>query len=78
MLTWGAQTYVKRMLAEYEELFGEPVPKCEVHASLEPVDHPEIDDTPLLDMEDVKTYWQIIGEMQWAVALGCIDIIAAT
>ena len=78
MLTWGAQTYVKRMLAGYEELFGEPVPKREVHAPLEPSDHPEIDDTPLLDMEDVKKYWQMIGEMQWAVALGRIDIIAAT
>jgi hypothetical protein len=66
------------MLDSYKQLFGEPVPKQEVHASLEPDDHPEINDSPLLDMEDIKKYWQMIGEMQWAVALGQIDIIAAT
>jgi len=63
MLTWGAQTHVKRMLASYEQLFGEPVPKQEVHAPLEPGDHPEVDDSPLLDMEDIKKYWQMIGEI---------------
>eukprot|EP00957_Ditylum_brightwellii_P045002 3414050-Ditylum_brightwellii.AAC.1 len=29
-------------------------------------------------MEDIKKYWQMIGEMQWAVALGRVDIIVAT
>eukprot|EP00957_Ditylum_brightwellii_P023222 1752520-Ditylum_brightwellii.AAC.2 len=66
------------MLASYEQLFCEPVPKREVHAPLEPGGHPEIDDSPLLNMEDIKNYWQMIGEMQWTVALGQIDIIAAT
>ena len=54
---------MKRMLASYEQLFGEPVPKQEVHAPLETGDHPEIDDSPLLDMEDIKKYWQMIGGM---------------
>eukprot|EP00957_Ditylum_brightwellii_P009705 731525-Ditylum_brightwellii.AAC.1 len=36
MLPWGVQTYVKKMMASYEQLFGEPVPKQEVHAPLEP------------------------------------------
>eukprot|EP00957_Ditylum_brightwellii_P181954 13862248-Ditylum_brightwellii.AAC.1 len=66
------------MLASYEQLFCEPVPKREVHAPLEQGDHPEIDDSPLLDIEDIKKYWQMIGEMQWAVTLGRIDIIADT
>eukprot|EP00957_Ditylum_brightwellii_P012995 982069-Ditylum_brightwellii.AAC.1 len=66
MLTWGAQTCVKRMLASYEQLLGEPAPKREVHAPLEPGDYPEIDDSPLLGLEDIKKYWQMIGEMQWA------------
>eukprot|EP00957_Ditylum_brightwellii_P090978 6927290-Ditylum_brightwellii.AAC.1 len=55
------------MLAGYEELFGEPVPKREVHAPLEPGNHPEIDDTPLLDMEDVK---KILAD-DWGDAMGC-------
>eukprot|EP00957_Ditylum_brightwellii_P067511 5125505-Ditylum_brightwellii.AAC.1 len=78
MLTLGAQTYMKRMLASYEQLFGETMPKQEVHAPLKPGDHPDIDDSPLLGMEDIKKYWQMVGEIQCAVALGHIDIIAAT
>ena len=78
MLTWGAQTYVKRMLENYERTFGEPVKKRDISSPLEPSDHPEIDDSPLLDEVDKKRYWTMIGELQWAVALGRIDIIAAT
>ena len=78
ILTWGALTYVKRMLVNYENTFGEPVPKREVHAPLTPNDHPELDDSPLLDREEKKIYWTMIGELQWAVALGRIDIICAT
>eukprot|EP00957_Ditylum_brightwellii_P127195 9698458-Ditylum_brightwellii.AAC.1 len=66
------------MLASYEQLFGEPMLNQEAHAPLESGDHPEIDDSPLLGMEGIKKYWQMIGEMQWAVALGWTDIIAAT
>eukprot|EP00957_Ditylum_brightwellii_P042387 3209277-Ditylum_brightwellii.AAC.1 len=69
MLTWGAQTYVKKMLASYEQLFGEPVSNQEVHAPLEPGDHSEIDDSLSLDMENIKKYWHMIREMQWAVTL---------
>eukprot|EP00957_Ditylum_brightwellii_P102079 7780865-Ditylum_brightwellii.AAC.1 len=54
------------------------MPKNKVHTILEPGDHPEIDDSALLDMKDIKKYWQMIGEMQWAVALGQVDIIAVT
>eukprot|EP00957_Ditylum_brightwellii_P063822 4843222-Ditylum_brightwellii.AAC.2 len=54
------------------------MPKQEIHASLEPGDHPGVDDSPLLDMEDIKKYWQMSGGMQWAVALDHIGIIATT
>jgi len=78
MLTWGALTYVKRMMSNYEQIFKEQVPKREIHAALEPGDHPEVDESPLLDQEGIKIYWQLIGEMQWAVALGRIDIMNGT
>eukprot|EP00957_Ditylum_brightwellii_P188469 14348049-Ditylum_brightwellii.AAC.1 len=54
------------------------MPNQEVHPPLEPCDCPGIDDFPLLNMEDIKKYWQMIGEIQWVVALGHIGIIAAT
>jgi Reverse transcriptase (RNA-dependent DNA polymerase) len=78
VLTWGSHTYVKGMMANYGQMFGEPVSKREVHAPLEPGDHPELDDSELLDTSGVKIYWQMICEMQWAVALGRIDLISAT
>eukprot|EP00957_Ditylum_brightwellii_P021918 1653032-Ditylum_brightwellii.AAC.1 len=31
ILTSGVQTYLRRMLASLEQLFGEPMPKQEVH-----------------------------------------------
>eukprot|EP00957_Ditylum_brightwellii_P130944 9987964-Ditylum_brightwellii.AAC.1 len=54
------------------------MPKQEVHVPLEPGDHPEINYSLLLGMEDIKKYWQMIKEMQYAVAFSQIDIIAAT
>ena len=77
MLTWGAQTYVKRMMVNYEKMFSEPVPKCEIHAALDPSNHPELDSTDFCDAEEIKLYWSMIGELQWAVALGRIDIMCA-
>ena len=58
-------------------MFKEEVPKREVHAPLEPGDHPELDDSPLLEGQDIKHYWQMIGELQWAISLGRIDLCAA-
>ena len=35
------------------------------------------DDSPLCNEEDKRKYWQMIGELQWAVSLGRIDIMNA-
>ena len=78
MLTWGAYTYVKKMLDQYKTLFDEDVPKREIHAPLEPGDHPELDESPLLEGRMVSVYLTMIGALQWAVALGRIDIYCAT
>jgi hypothetical protein len=37
------------MLKKYEQLFGEPAPKSNVHVTLVPGDHPELDDSPFCD-----------------------------
>ena len=59
-------------------MFKEPVPKRDVHAPLEPGDHPELDTSPLLGPHETALYMSMIGAMQWAVALGRIDLFAAT
>lgn len=69
-MTWGALTYIKRMMANYQQIFGEPVPSRPIHAPLEPGDHPELDETPLIEGQEVKNYWQMIGKCsgQWHLA----------
>ena len=78
VLIWGSHTYVKKMLAQYEQIFGEMPPKREIHAPLEPGDHPELDTSPLCDAQQVRQYYSLIGALQWAVSLGRIDIQCAT
>ena len=41
---------------------------------LEPGDHPELDDSELLDAEGMQQYQSLIGTFQWIVALGRFDV----
>ena len=72
---WGAQTYIKKMLGNYERMFGMK-PK-EYSAPLEKGDHPEIDVTDELDEQGIAMYQSLIGALQWAVTLGRFDIQCA-
>ena len=71
-LTWGASTYIKKMLLNYEHMFHEK-PK-EYSAPIEEKDHPEVDLTPELDDLGIKQYQSLIGALQWLVSLGRFDI----
>ena len=53
----------------YEQLSGEPPPK-KINAPLDPKDHPELDNTDLLDDVGMQLYWKLLGMLQWAVTLG--------
>jgi hypothetical protein len=77
-LTWGSYTFVNKMLEKYEQLFGEPVPKSDVHAPLEPGNHLEFDDFPLCDANRTYIFMSMIDDMQRAVSLERIDIFCAT
>eukprot|EP00957_Ditylum_brightwellii_P021769 1642351-Ditylum_brightwellii.AAC.1 len=77
-MAWGAQIYVKRLLDRYEQFSGKPETNHKVYAPLELGEHLEIDESPLLDMKEIKKYWQMIGEIQLDDALSCIDITAMT
>jgi hypothetical protein len=72
-LAWGADTYIKKMLANYEKLFDLP-PKG--HSSpMAERDHPELDLTPECDANRIRMYQSMIGALQWAVTLGSFDIL---
>jgi hypothetical protein len=74
-LCYGPRRYVDKMIADHVRMFGEK-PK-HYTSPMERGDHPETDDSALLDLEGIKQYQSIIGSLQWAVQLGRIDVTTA-
>ena len=56
-------------------MFGE-LPK-EWSAPLDKNDHPEIDDSHLLDEANIKKYQSLIGALNWAITIGHFDFLPA-
>jgi hypothetical protein len=73
-LAWGADTYIKKMLANYSKLFDLPLTGCS--SPMAEGDHPELDLTPECDQDGIRMYQSMIGALQWAVTLGRFDILA--
>ena len=57
------------MMDTYTRLFGAP-PSTRVHAPIEANDHPELDDSELLDAEGTQQYQSLIGMLQWVISIG--------
>ena len=71
-LAWGAERYIKKMLENFLRSEGfEPV---KYSAPMEKNCHPELDVSPLLDLEGIKKYQSWVGALQWCVTLGRFDI----
>jgi hypothetical protein len=68
--------YLDKLLNNYKRHFGTG-PKTNVGAPLERGDHPEMDNTELLDAEKIKLYQSLIGALQWMVTIGRFDIMTA-
>eukprot|EP00934_Nitzschia_sp_Nitz4_P004676 Nitzschia sp. Nitz4//scaffold468_size5769//118//5631//NITZ4_009203-RA/size5769-snap-gene-0.0-mRNA-1//-1//CDS//3329552515//4666//frame0 len=67
--------YIEKILVNYKQMFGvDPRPYA---SPLEKGDHPELDDSPECDLDDIKRYQSIVGSLQWAVTLGRFDIMTA-
>ena len=73
MLCMAPKKYIEKMVANYEKLFGTK-PMHNISSPLEKGDHPELDISDFLDQEGIEMYQSLIGSLQWAVSLGCIDI----
>ena len=71
-----ATKYIEKMMSGYEKTFGEP-PKQTYASPLEKGDHPELDDSELLDSQGIVLYQSMIGALQWAVTIGRFDINTA-
>jgi hypothetical protein len=63
------------MVESYTRLFKEK-PKY-FNSPLEKGDHPELDETPLLEPEQVTEYLSLMGQLQWLISLGRFDVSSA-
>ncbi|HEY9707536.1 MAG TPA: hypothetical protein V6D48_04970, partial [Oculatellaceae cyanobacterium] len=75
-LCMAPQKYIDRLSQAYEKMFGEK-PNTKVYSPLERGDHPELDDSELLDASGIQQYQSLIGSLQWAISLGRFDIATA-
>ena len=72
----GPRKYIDRMELAYKNHFG-TTPSQKVQSPLEKNDHPELDDSPLLDADGVANYQSLIGTLQWTITLGRFDVATA-
>ena len=71
----GSTTYVKECLAKVERTHG-ILPKHKT--PLPPKDcHPELDESPLLDLKRHRQYQALLGMGQWLVTIGRFDLCFA-
>ena len=68
--------YIEKLSGTYERIFGTP-PSPKYNSPLPPGDHPELDESELLDALGTTHYQSLIGAMQWAVSIGRLDINTA-
>src|SRR5687768_7881260 len=62
-LCMAPQKYIERLVASYEKMFGEK-PSAKMYSPLEKGDHPELDDTELLDATGIQQYQSLIRSLQ--------------
>ena len=75
-LCMGPKTYIERMIMQYESMFGSKT-KTVYTSPLVSNDHPELDETELLDEDGIHHYQSLIGVLQWTISLGRFDIATA-
>ena len=68
-LCMAPQKYIEHLDASYEKMFGEK-PSAKMYSPLEKGDHPELDDSELLDATGIQQYQSLIGSLQWVISLG--------
>ncbi len=67
------EKYIEKMLDNYKRLFGEN-PKTNVTSPIEKGDHPELDDSELLDDKATTMYQSLLGALQWVISIGRFDV----
>ncbi len=71
-LCYAPKKYLAKMIDVYKELFGQP-PRSYL-SPLEKGDHPELDESELLNAKHTQIYQSLIGAAQWIIQLGRFEI----
>ena len=66
---------MKKLINAYQQYFGESPKKT--GTPMERGDHPELDDTSLLEPKDIRIYQSLVGALQWCITLGRYDVMMA-
>ena len=61
-LSYGPQKYIEKMINNFKNMFG--IEPRGYTSPLEKNDHPELDDSEILEDNDIKRYQSMIGELQ--------------
>ena len=72
-LYMSSKKYIQKMMDGFERLFGEK-PALKFTSPLESGDHPETDTSRLCTEAEIKTYQSLIGQLQWLVSIGRMDL----
>ncbi|GMI32613.1 hypothetical protein TrCOL_g880 [Triparma columacea] len=75
-MTMSAKTYIVETIKNLEQTLKVPIKKT--RRPMNPLAHPELDVTPLLDEENKRLFQHIAGVLNWLVTLCRIDIAFAT
>jgi hypothetical protein len=70
-----AKNYIGEAIQQIERRTGMKI--REEKLTMKPGDHPEEDESEVLDNEQHRLYQSMIGMLQWAVSIGRIDICFA-
>ncbi|KAL7572818.1 hypothetical protein ACA910_014673 [Epithemia clementina (nom. ined.)] len=73
-LAASPKKYIGKILDSYKSMFGEE-PKI-FKSPLEKNDHPDLDNTDLVDSNGIQTFMFMIGQLHWTVTLGRFDIMS--
>jgi hypothetical protein len=74
----SAQRYIEKMTDSYGNMFPGEKLNTKLKSAIPKNDHPELDDSPLLNEADTAKYLSMIGALHWVVSLGRFDVHTAT
>lgn len=72
---FGCKRYIKEAIIRIETMFG-TIPKSTVPMTAS--DHPETDDSEVLDDEKHRQFQMLMGILNWIVTIGRLDVAFAT